>query len=148
MAHIATRNQDEFTLSFILRRKLIFLFFEEAVQIWSLCELCWSFGLQSCQLVVFYNQVFISGSKFLSPSVKAVVRTCACAISLDHFDFRLVMFGSHSQNQDEFTVSFILRGQFIFLIFKEAYRIWSLCYFSWLFCFRKQTWLPFNEGSC
>ena len=38
LAHVATRNQDEFTLSFISRRKFIFLFFEEAVRIWSLCE--------------------------------------------------------------------------------------------------------------
>ena len=45
-------------------------------------------------LPVFYNQIFLSGSKFLSPSMKAVVRSCACAISLDHLDFRLFMFGS------------------------------------------------------
>ena len=47
LAHVATRNQDEFTLSFISRRKFIFLFFEEAVRIWSLCEFSWPFGLQS-----------------------------------------------------------------------------------------------------
>ena len=35
---------------------------------------------------------FFSGSKLLSPSIKAVVRTCTCAISLDHFDFRLFFF--------------------------------------------------------
>ena len=46
LARIATRNQDEFTVSFILRRKFIFLFFEEAVRILSLCEFSWSFGLQ------------------------------------------------------------------------------------------------------
>ena len=40
LAHIASRNQDEFTVSFISRRKFIFLFFEEAVRIWSLCEFC------------------------------------------------------------------------------------------------------------
>ena len=62
-------------------------------------------------LAVFYNKIFISGSKFLSPSMKAVVRTCACAISLDHLDFRLFMFGSHGySNQDEFTVTFIRDG--------------------------------------
>ena len=44
-------------------------------------------------LAVFWNKIFISGSKFLSPSMKAVVRTCACAISLDNLDFRLLMFG-------------------------------------------------------
>ena len=47
LTHIATRNQDEFTLSFILRRKFILLFFEKAVRIWSLCEFSWLFGLQS-----------------------------------------------------------------------------------------------------
>ena len=39
---------------------------------------------------------FISGSKFLSLSMKAFVRTCPCANSLDHLDFRLFMVGSHS----------------------------------------------------
>ena len=47
LAHIATRNQDECTVSFILRRKFIFLFLEEAVWILSLCKFSWSFGLQS-----------------------------------------------------------------------------------------------------
>ena len=41
------KNQDEFTVSFSSRRKFIFLFFEEAVQIWSLCEFSWLFGLKS-----------------------------------------------------------------------------------------------------
>ena len=31
----------------------------------------------------------------------AVVRTCACAFSFDHLDFRLSMLGSHTRNQDE-----------------------------------------------
>ena len=48
-----------------------------------------------CSLAVFYNEKFISGSKFLSSLMKAVVGTCFCAISLDHLDFRL-LFGSHS----------------------------------------------------
>ena len=47
LAHIATRNQDECTVSFISRRKFISLFFEEAVRIWSLCKFSLSFGLQS-----------------------------------------------------------------------------------------------------
>jgi len=50
-------------------------------------------------LAVFYNKFFISESKFLSPPLLAVVRTCACAISLDHLDFRLFMFGSHSYSK-------------------------------------------------
>ena len=48
--------------------------------------------------------IFSEGSTFLSPSVKAVVGTCTCANFLDHLDFRLVMIGSHSGNQDEFTL--------------------------------------------
>ena len=102
-------------------------------------------------LAVFYNPIFISGCKFLSSSMNAVVGTCLCAISLDHLDFRLLwlahiatrgwihgqtvdhldfrlfMFCSHSRNQDEFTVSFILRPKFIFLIFE------GLCEFAWSF---------------
>ena len=58
-----------------------------------------------CSLAVFYMKNIISGIKFLSQSMKAVVRTCACTISLGHFDFRMYLFGSHSRNQDQFTVS-------------------------------------------
>ena len=43
------------------------------------------------------------------------------------------MFGSHSQNQDKYTVSFILRQMFIFLFVEEAVRIVSFCKFSWSF---------------
>ena len=46
-------------------------------------------------LAVFYNQMFNSGSRFMSPSMKAVVRTCPCAASLDHLDLTLLMFESH-----------------------------------------------------
>ena len=35
---------------------------------------------------------------------------------------------AHSRNQDEFS-----RRKFIFLLFKEAVQIWSLCKFSWSF---------------
>ena len=139
LAHITSRNQDEFTVSFILRRKFIFLFFEEAVRIWSFCEFCWyrldcSYGV----LAVFYNNIFISGSKLLSPLMKAVIRTCACAISLDHLDFRLFMFGSHSYSKSELTVSFISRRKFIFLFSEEAVRIRSLCNFTLSFVL--QSW--------
>ena len=90
-----------------------------------------------CILAVFYNKFCISESKFLCPSMKAVVRTCACAISLDHLDFRLFMFGHiATRNQDEFTLSFISRQKFIFLFFEEAVRIWSLSEFSWPFGFQ------------
>ena len=82
-----SQNQHAFTASFILRLKFIFLFFDEAFQFLSLCEFSWSFGLQSGST---YNNFFISGKKFLSPSIKAVVGTCSCAIFLYHLDFRLL----------------------------------------------------------
>ena len=50
-------------------------------------------------LAVFYNNIVISGFKFLSPSMKAFVRTCAYAISPHHLDFRLFMFGLHSYSE-------------------------------------------------
>ena len=99
LAHIATRNQDEFTVSFSSRRKFIFLFFEEVVLIWSLCNSLDHLECSHGVLAVFYNNIFISGSKLLSPSMKAVIRTYACAISLDHLDFWLFMFGSHSYSK-------------------------------------------------
>ena len=73
-------------------------------------------------LAVFYNKFFISGSKILSLSLKAVVRTCACAISHDHLDFWLYMFGSRCQNQDKFTVSLILRRKFIFIFSRKLFK--------------------------
>ena len=69
-----SRNKDEFTVSFISKRKFIFLFFKEAVWIWpyanSLDHLDCSLGALS----VFCNIFFISGSKFLSPSLN--MRLC------------------------------------------------------------------------
>ena len=43
-------------------------------------------------LAVFHNIFFTSGSILLSPSIKAVVGTRACAIFLEYLDFRLFMF--------------------------------------------------------
>ena len=91
----------------------------------------WIAAMVQWQYFIIY--FFIQGTKFLSPSMKSVVENFACANSIDHLDFRLFIFGSHSQNQDEFTVSFILRRKFIFLFFEEAARILSLCEFSWSF---------------
>ena len=51
----------------------------------------------------------ISGSKLLCSSIKAVVGTFSCAISLDHFYFRLFMFGSHS-----YTKSASIHSRFYF----------------------------------
>ena len=69
---------------------------------------------------------FVFQEANFSPSVKAVVGTCLCAISLDHRDFRLFMFGIYSRNQDEIFVSFILRWKFIILVSEDVVRIWSL----------------------
>ena len=80
---------------------------------WKLLEF-WAYANSldhlDCSLAAFYNKISISGIKFLSQSIMAVVRTCECTISLGHFDFRMYMFGSHSRNQDEFTLSFIRDG--------------------------------------
>ena len=135
----------------------IFIFFKEAVRIWSLCEYSLSFGLHLWCTGSILNQILLQEAIFsphqlrqllelalvlflltililecvflahiaksgwvhclfhfemevrlpifqwscynfeimriLSPSMKAVVRTCTCAISLDHLDFRLYMGG-------------------------------------------------------
>jgi len=82
---------DQFTVSFSSRQKFTFLFsrklFEFGAYANSLDHSDCSHGV----LAVFYNKIFISEIKFLSPPIKAVVRTCVCAISLDHSDFRLFM---------------------------------------------------------
>ena len=105
-----------------------------------------------------HRQYFFYGSKFRSPSMKAVVRTCLIANFLNHLDFRFFIFSSNSPNQDEFTFKFIARRKFIFLVFEKAARILSFCEFSWSFglqpwCtgssyFRSPISLPINEGSC
>ena len=92
LAHIATRNLDEFTVSFIWDRSSSSYFtrklFEFGAHANSLDHLDCSHGV----LAVFDNIFFISGSKFLSTSMKAVVRTCACAISLDKIVYVLLTF--------------------------------------------------------
>ena len=100
--------------------------FEFGVSVNSLDHLDCSHGI----LAVFYNKKIVSESKFLSPPMKTVVRTCACAIFLDHLDFRLFMCGSQSYSKSGCTASFILRRKFVFLFFEEAIRITSLCEFS------------------
>ena len=60
-------------------------------------------------LSVFYN-IFYFRKQISLPSLKAVVSTCICAISLDHLDFRLYLFGSHCRNRDEFIVTFFWYG--------------------------------------
>ena len=68
LAHIVKIRMNELSVLFI------FLFFEEAVEIWpyanSLDHLDCSLGA----LAVYYNKNFISGSKFLSPSLN--LRLC------------------------------------------------------------------------
>ena len=57
--------------------------------------------------------------------MKAVVRTWAFAFSLGHFDFRLFMFGSHTRNQDEFTVSFISRRKSCSYFSRKLFKFWA-----------------------
>ena len=116
--------QDEITVSMISRQKFIVLIFKKVVRICSSCELSWSVGLLSWCTCSIYSKNFIWEANF-SPSMKAVVGTWPCAISLDHLDFRLFMFCLYSRNQDEFTDSFIPRRKFIFLFFEKTIRIRS-----------------------
>ena len=85
-----SRNQDKFTVSLISWQKLIFLVFEEAVRIQSLCKFSWSFGLQSwfTGSILWWFSFFRKQSSL--PSIKAGVRTCACAIALDRLDLKIV----------------------------------------------------------
>ena len=138
MSSSHSRNQDKFTVSFLSRWKFIFYFWRELFEFWasvnSLNHLDCSHGAQA----VCYTKFCISEIVFLSPPIKAMIGTCACAISLDHLDFWLFMFYSHILNQDEFTVNFILRLAFISLVFEEAVRILSLSEF--FLSFGLQSW--------
>ena len=49
----------------------------------------WSAAMVQWQYFIMY--FFIQGTKFLSPSMKAVFGTCPCPHSLDHLDFRLLI---------------------------------------------------------
>ena len=115
-------------------------------------------------LAVFNNKKIISGSKFLSPSLNAVVRTCACAISLDRLDFRLFMFGSHNYSYSgwihcvfyfESEVHLpIFRGSCLNLeLMQILLIIWIagmvyLQFFIIQFLFQEANFSPINEGSC
>ena len=125
-----SQNQDEFTVRFILRQKFIFLFFAEAVRIWSLCEFSWSFRLQSG--IICFQKFYFRKQISLPINEGSCWNLLWCYFSW-LFGFQIVVFGSHSRNQDVFTVRFILRQKFIILLFAEAIRIWSLCEFSWSF---------------
>ena len=124
LAHIPRRNQDEFTVSFISRQNLSSFFFrmlfEFRAHVNSLDHLDCSHGV----LAVFHKINLFQEANF-SLSMKAVVRICACATSLDHLDFKIVKI-----DKDEFTVSFKSRLKFIFLFFNEAVRTWSFSKFS------------------
>ena len=93
LAHIATRNQDEFTAIFFRDGSSTSYFSRKLFELGAYAN---SLDHLDCSLAVLYNKKCISGSKFLSSSMKAVVGTCSCAISLDHLDSRLFMFCSQS----------------------------------------------------
>ena len=82
-----------------------------------------------CSLAVFYKKNYCRKQIPLP----IVVGTCSCAIYLEHLNFRLFIFSSHSWNKDTFTVSFNSRQKFIFLFLEEAVKILSFYQFSWSF---------------
>jgi len=82
---------------------------------------------------MLYWQYFYWREQISLPINEGSCWNLPCANFLDHLDFRLYIFGSHSRNQDEFTVSFMLRRKFIFLFQKEAVQILNSCKISWSF---------------
>ena len=126
-----SRNKDEFTVSCFSRRKFIFLFLRKLFEFWAFANFL---DHLDCSLAVFFKKytVYYLRKQISLPSMKVVVRSCACAISLGHLDFRVFMFGSHSWNQDEFTVSFISR-QVHLPIFRGSCLKFELIKFSWSF---------------
>jgi len=99
-------------------------------------------------------QHFILGSNFLSHQWRKLLELALTSANfLDHLNYRLFVFGSHSR-----TINFAARRRFIFLFFEKAVRNWSLCKFSYhfvcshgapaVFYLRKQISLLINEGSC
>ena len=116
------------TINFILRRRFIFLFFEKAVRILNLREYSSPFGLQSwCTGTNLLKEANFSPHQ----SRQLLELALTSANFIDHLEFILFIFGSHSRNQDEFTGSFILSRKFIFLCIEKAVRILSLCDYSW-----------------
>ena len=81
--------------------------------------------------VMVYWQYFIMNFLFQEANFSSnhwrqslTIVTCACAIYLHHFDFRLFIFGSHSRNQDEFTVSFISSGSSSSYFSRKLFHFW------------------------
>ena len=101
----SSQNQDEFTVSFISRRKSTFNFLRNLFEFGAYVILL-IYGLQSsCTGRILYYNFHFSKQIFFFPSVKAVVRTDTCAISLVHLDFRCLAH-IRSWTQDEFTYFF------------------------------------------
>ena len=123
-----SRNQDEFTVSFISRRKFIFLFFEEAVRILSLCEFSWSFGLQSwCTgSILFQKQISLPlRRQLLELALVLILLTIWISGCLSLANIVEIRMNSLSV--------FISRWKFIFHILEEAVQVLSLCKFYWFF---------------
>ena len=159
MFGLHSRNQDEFTVGFFSKPKFIFLFCKEAVRIVRLWN---SLDYLDCSLVVFYIIFFISGSKSLSPSMKAVVITCACAISPDHLDFRqlckaqVVKIRMNSLSvlfRDGSSYSFFWLSCLNLQLMRTLLIIWIAVmvpwqYFSIKILFQEPNFSAINEGSC
>ena len=136
----------EFLLAYVW-----FLLIEEAGQIWACANSLDHLDCSHGAMAVFYFR-----KEFLSPSMK-VVWTCTCANSFDHLDF---IFGSRSQNQDEFSVNFVLRWKFIFFFCRgsclnlELAQILLIIWIAvvtvvhWQYFISGRKTLTENKGSC
>ena len=121
--HIYSQNQDEFTVSFILRQASSSYFlrklFEFGASVNSPAHL-------DCSLAVFYDNFIFRKQISLLINESSCWNLRLCSFSWP-FGFQIVIFIYI------FTLSFILRWMFIFLFFEEAVQIWSLYKFSWPF---------------
>ena len=110
LAHIVEIRMN--SVNFISRRKLIFLFFEKAGRILSLCEFSWSFRLQSwctgsilfkeanfsphqwrqlleLALVLLLLTIWVFSWLFGLNLKRQLLEFSACAIFVDHLNCRL-----------------------------------------------------------
>ena len=102
----------------------------------------------------YFIIILFSESKFLSSSMKAVVGTCACALSLDHLGFRLLYLSTYSLSVlfwDECSSSYFSRklckfGAYVNSLDHLDCSCGTLAVFYNLF--KEAKFSPINEGSC
>ena len=148
-----SRNQDEFIVIFILRRKFIFLFFENTVRILSLCEFSWSFGLQPwCTGSILFKE-----AKF-SPHQWRQLLELALVLNSFTIWISACLYLAHIVEIRMNSLSVLFWDKFVVQFFKKAVEFWAYansldhldCSHGALAVFyeRKQISLPINEGSC